>query len=155
MKKQRDSSNVIAPPPLIYLGGLLLGILLHYVKPLEIFRNSYLIPLGWILIFISVIIFVMATKSFVKAHTEINPHKPTTSIIMNGVYSFSRNPIYLSMTILYLGVATLFNELWLLIILIPVLFIIRYGVIKREESYLTKKFGKKYTDYKASVRRWL
>lgn len=155
MKKQTDSSNVIAPPPLIYLGGLLLGILLHYLKPLEIFNGSSLIPLGGILIIISIFIFVISIMSFVRAHTEINPHKPTTSIIVNGPYRFSRNPIYLSMTLLYLGITVLFNDFWLLIILVPVLIIIRYGVIKREEEYLTKKFGKKYIQYKNSVRRWI
>ncbi len=155
IKNKKDSANVIAPPPFIYLGGILLGLFLHYIKPLEIFKNSYLIPLGWILIVISIIIFVMAVKSFARAKTNISPYEPTTSIIMKGPYNFSRNPIYLSMTIFYFGIMTLLNDLWFLIILIPLLFIIQYGVIKREEKYLTKKFGKKYMDYKKCVNRWL
>lgn len=155
MKKQKDSANIIAPPPIIYLGGIILGILLHYLKPLEIFNNDLLVYSGWILIIISLTFFTISLKSFRNAKTNVNPHKPTTSIITKGLYKFSRNPIYLSMTIFYFGITALFNDFWFLIILIPILLIIQYGVIKHEEDYLTKKFGETYVKYKKSVPRWL
>lgn len=154
MKSQTDSPNVITFPPLIYIGGLLLGLLLRYIIPLQVLDGKLSI-LGWVFIVLSIILLIMSTKFFVKEHTNIDVRKPTTSIITSGPYRFSRNPIYLSMTIFYLGITILIGDLWLLFILIPILLTIQYGVIKHEEHYLTKKFGEKYTTYKESVRRWL
>jgi len=158
MKQQEhasDSPRVIAPPPLIYLGGLILGLLLHYEKPLEFIPDSLSLLLSVILIAVSVVLVTTSIKFFAKAHTNVDVRKPTTSIVASGPYSFSRNPIYLALTFLYLGVTIWINDLWLLGMLIPVMLTIRYGVIKREEAYLEKKFGETYTQYKKSVRRWL
>jgi len=156
MKSETDSPHVITFPPLIYILGLFVGLFLRYsVQPLEFLANDYLPAFGWSLILISIVIFAMATKFFIKAHTNVDVRKPTTSIVASGPYKFSRNPIYLSMTLLYLGITILVNDFWLIVTLIPVLLTIQYGVIKREEAYLTKKFGETYIQYKKSVRRWL
>ena len=154
-KKISDSPHVIALPPLIYIGGLILGLLFRSIKPLEFFKNDLSLPLGVSLIIISIILVFMSIQSFSKAHTNVDVRKPTTSIVKGGPYRFSRNPIYLSMTILYLGITIWLNDFWLLIMLAPVVLIIQYGVIKREEIYLTRKFGETYIQYKKSVRRWL
>lgn len=153
--KNSDFPHVIAPPPLIYLGGILLALLLRYVKQLEISESGGSLLLGWGFIIVSLILFISTLKLFSEAHTNVDPHKPTTSIIVNGIYHFSRNPIYASMTLFYLGITALANDYWFLIILIPILLIIQYGVIKREEEYLMSKFGEEYAKYKTSVRRWL
>lgn len=155
MKSEKDSPHVITFPPLIYIGGLLIGFLLHYVKPLMFLENDLFFYFGVGLIIVSIIIFIVATKFFVRAQTNVDVRKSTTSIVVNGPYKFSRNPIYLSMTLLYLGIFFLIKDLWLFILLIPVLLIIHHGVIKREEKYLTEKFGETYIKYKKSVRRWL
>jgi len=154
-KQTSDSPHVIAPPPLIYIGGLILSLLLRYIKPLEFFKSDFLFPLGISLIVISITLIVIAIKFLTKARTNVDVRKPTISIVANGPYRFSRNPIYLSMTLFYLGVTVWLNDLWFFIILIPVVLIIQFGVIKREEIYLQAKFGETYTKYKNSVRRWL
>lgn len=153
--KNSDSPNVIGRPPIIYLAGLILGLLLRYVKPIEILEGEPLFLLGWGLIIVSLVLFVSTIKLFAKKSTNVDPRKPTTFIITSGPYRFSRNPIYVSMTLLYLGITVLVNDYWFLIVLIPVLLIIHYGVIKREENYLADKFGETYVEYKKSVRRWL
>jgi protein-S-isoprenylcysteine O-methyltransferase Ste14 len=81
--------------------------------------------------------------------------KPTTSIVSTGPYRFTRNPIYLSMTLLAVGIAVLANTIWILVMLAPVLFVMQFLVIAREESYLTRKFGEEYLRYKSKVRRWI
>ena len=78
-----------------------------------------------------------------------------SSTVSGGPYRFSRNPIYLSATITYAGIAVTADSVWVLASLIPFLIVINRGVIDREEKYLENKFGKDYLDYKASVRRWL
>ena len=89
------------------------------------------------------------------AQTAVNPAMSTTAIVSDGVFSFSRNPIYLSLTMLYVGIGLLFNALWALLLLLPLIVVVQNGVIKREEKYLEQKFGDEYLRYKASVRRWV
>ncbi len=90
-----------------------------------------------------------------KAQTNIEPWKPTNAIISDGIYSYSRNPIYVSLILIYLGVASIFNAVWLLPPLALVLIAMQYGVILREERYLKTKFGDEYSGYMKNVRRWI
>jgi protein-S-isoprenylcysteine O-methyltransferase Ste14 len=80
---------------------------------------------------------------------------PTTAIVESGPYRFSRNPIYLAMFIGLVGLAFAFDNLWILIALVPFALVIRYGVVAREEAYLERKFGNRYGGYRSRVRRWL
>ena len=150
-----DSPQVIAPPPLIYLGGLAVGIVLNIFWPLPFLPKDLILPLGISIIAVSVVLVVSAFRAFIKAKTNIDVRKPTTSIVSTGPYRFSRNPVYLSMTLFVIGIAVWVNSLWILFTLLQVLFVMQLGVISREETYLTKKFGEQYLQYKAKVRRWL
>ena len=80
---------------------------------------------------------------------------PTTAIVTDGPYRFTRNPIYLGMFLGLVGLAIAFDNLWLLAMLVPFALAIRYGVVAREETYLEGKFGEVYTAYRSRVRRWL
>jgi protein-S-isoprenylcysteine O-methyltransferase Ste14 len=90
-----------------------------------------------------------------RAQTAIDPAKPATAIVSGGVFRFSRNPLYLSLTLLYIAISLLFSALWALLLLLPLLVIVQIGVIQREEIYLERKFGDEYLRYKAQVRRWI
>jgi protein-S-isoprenylcysteine O-methyltransferase Ste14 len=90
-----------------------------------------------------------------RAHTPVDPLKPTTALVTEGPFRYSRNPIYLALTLLYLGVVLLINALGILLLVVPAVLVLRYGVIAREEAYLTRKFGDAYRQYTAQVRRWL
>jgi len=155
IEHQHDVAGVIAPPPLIYGGTLLLGLLLGTVLPTPFISA----PLRWIVAFV----FLALAAVFVawpillmtRAGTSPIPETPTTAIVTRGPYAFTRNPIYLGMAFGYAGVAIGVNSLLTLLLLIPVLFVINRGVIEREERYLERKFGDSYRQYKARVRRWL
>lgn len=155
VKAASDSPGVIAPPPLIYLGGLAVGIVLHWLKPLPFVPENLALLLGVAFILISIALVVTAVRTFIKAKTNIDVRKPTTSIVSTGPYHYTRNPIYLSMALLTIGIGIWVNTIWILVALVPVLLVIQFGVIAREETYLTKKFGEEYLWYKANVRRWL
>lgn len=103
----------------------------------------------------SAITLFSAFSAMRRRATNVEPWKPTTAIVSDGVFGFSRNPIYLSMTLLYIGIALLLDSLWLLLLIFPLLMIVTFGVIVREEKYLETKFGAEYLDYKNRVRRWL
>ena len=92
---------------------------------------------------------------FRRARTSPIPIRPTTALVTNGPYRFSRNPMYLSLVLLYVGLALRLNDFWVLALAPVVIVLVHYLAIVREEQYLERKFGQEYLDYKARVRRWL
>ena len=97
----------------------------------------------------------LTVRALAQAHTAVDPRHPTTTLVTTGPFRYSRNPIYLALTLLYLGVALLVNALWIVLLVVPSVLVIRYGVIAREEAYLTRMFGEAYRQYMRQVRRWL
>ncbi|GAC1344577.1 MAG: isoprenylcysteine carboxylmethyltransferase family protein [Ktedonobacteraceae bacterium] len=151
-----DNPGVIAPPPLIYAGGLATGLLLYKLFPLHFLpRGRGRALFGGALIGIAVTVARLAFGEMRRARTNIDPRQPATTIVVSGPFQFTRNPLYLSLTLLYSGIAVLANALWAMLLLPVVLLTIRFGVIEREEQYLERKFGEQYLSYKSSVRRWI
>lgn len=155
INEKDDNAGVKVPPPLIYLSAMIAGLILNYYFPTTFLPVSISRIVGIISVALAVFILVSAFQKFKRAETNLEPWKPTTAIVSDGVFRFSRNPIYLAFTLFYLGAAVLFNSLWLLALLVPVLLVMRYSVIAREERYLENKFGIEYNDYKRRVRRWI
>jgi len=155
MKSENDNPNVIAPPPLIFLSGLLVGGLITWFFPSEFLPKSLAVVLGIALAVVGLTIIVTTILQMRRAKTNVEPWKPTTAILDDGLYGISRNPIYLAMILIYLGVTFLFNSIWFLPFLPLVLLIVYWGVILREEKYLEEKFGEEYLNYKNRVRRWI
>ncbi|MFQ5939589.1 MAG: methyltransferase family protein [Alphaproteobacteria bacterium] len=151
----RDCPGVIAPPPLIYLGFLGLGLALGYVWPAAVLPGSGQFAAGFALISLGAVIMALAMRRLRRAGTNVEPHKPTTALVTTGPFRLSRNPIYLALSLIHAGIGIAADNPWILGLLVPALAIIRYGVIAREERYLEGKFGAAYLAYKASVRRWL
>jgi protein-S-isoprenylcysteine O-methyltransferase Ste14 len=89
------------------------------------------------------------------AGTNVNPSKPSTTIVTSGPFRFSRNPLYLFLIGLYLGLAVAVGTVWPFLFAVPLLLVLHFGIVRREERYLEAKFGGPYRAYKASVRRWL
>lgn len=150
-----DNAGVITVPPVIYLIGLLLGFSLHYFYPMKFLPAAISVWFGVVLILVSIPIALSAVLAFRRAGTSPDVRKATTAISTDGIYRWSRNPMYLSLAVLYLGIAGWVNSLWMLLLLVPVLIVVDRGVIKREERYLQKKFGDEYLRYKSQVRRWV
>jgi protein-S-isoprenylcysteine O-methyltransferase Ste14 len=145
----------IMRPPLVYLGAIVLGLLLHFAWPVRLVSRAVSVPLGSTAVLVAVALFLYAVRTFRTAGTPIPGNRPTTTIVRTGPYRYSRNPIYLSFSLLQLGVACWVNSLWLLVTLIPAMTLMSFVVIPREEHYLESRFPQDYLPYKASVRRWL
>jgi protein-S-isoprenylcysteine O-methyltransferase Ste14 len=90
-----------------------------------------------------------------SAGTPVNPEKPVSRLVTGGPFRYTRNPGYLSMAMIYTGIASLANALWAILFLPVVLVMIRHGVIEREERYLERRFGEEFIRYKEQVRRWI
>lgn len=153
--KNPDSPHVIAAPPLIFLAGFLAGLLLQWLMPLHLVGGTVLKWIGWLVALASGILALWAFFTMRRAGTNINPHAPALAIVSNGPFQFTRNPLYLSLVLLNLGAALFFNVIWAVVTLIPAVLTVHFGVILREERYLSSKFGQTYLDYRQRVRRWL
>ena len=151
-----DGANLgIVRPPLVYLGAIALGLLLHLAWPLRLAPAAVGVPLGTIAVLVAVALFLYAVRTLRSAGTPVPGNRPTTTIVRTGPFRFSRNPIYLSFSLLLLGVAFLMNSWWLLATLALAVALISFVVIPREERYLERRFPSEYLPYKASVSRWL
>lgn len=153
--ERHDRPGVAAPPPLIYAGGFALAYVVEYHAPSALFPGVIGAFVGWWSIALGLFLGASAVLAFSRAHTPINPYAPTTALVTGGPFRFSRNPLYLALTVIYFGAAALLDSLWPVLFLPGVLWVLHWGVIVREECYLERKFGLGYQQYKLRVRRWL
>ncbi|HYN82422.1 MAG TPA: isoprenylcysteine carboxylmethyltransferase family protein [Gemmatimonadaceae bacterium] len=150
-----DNPGVVAPPPLIYGLPLAAGLYMDRRDPFPVMPPEYAWWIGVALIAVGVVLGVSAFVQFLRKHTAVMPYRPTTAIIRSGPFRITRNPVYLALTLGYIGVALMMNSAWPLLLLPLVLLVMHRGVVLREERYLEQKFGDEYNSYKVSVRRWI
>jgi len=157
MNAKPDRARVIAPPPLLALGCILLGFVARHFFPLQWFAPANTLPIlvGVIMIAISIGVLVLARRTFTAQGTHVNPNLPTRAIVMTGVFSVSRNPIYVAFVLFVLAFALLANSFWFVISACVLLLVLHFGVVKQEERYLREKFGDSYEQYCSRVRRWI
>jgi protein-S-isoprenylcysteine O-methyltransferase Ste14 len=156
MDVDQDSAKVTFPPPFIYLGFLLIGLALDRIIPVTLNLTGIGRFIGGgLLIAASLYPLLAASGRFRQAGTDVKPWKVTTTIVADGIYARTRNPMYLGMAMFYAGLTLVFSSLGALMLLPILVFTIQTQVIRREERYLAGKFGTLYVDYKARVRRWL
>lgn len=150
-----DHPDVIAWPPLIFLGCAAVGSLLHFIFPIRVMRYSVSLSLGVGLAVVSVSLGAWAVRAMAAAGTNIRPDRPALTIVRTGPYRFTRNPMYLSLCLLQLALGFVLDGWIALLFTIPLVLILHFGVIRREESYLEAKFGEQYLAFKRKVRRWI
>ena len=155
MTTASDTAGVVAPPPLIYLAGLLAGLGLDWLWPAPFAPDWARIYRAAVLFLLGLALATTVMLRFRRAGTRIEPHKPTTVLVTDGLFRYSRNPVYVGATCAYVGIALAVDSLWMPALLLPVLAAMHWGVILREERYLEARFGDAYREYKSQVRRWL
>jgi protein-S-isoprenylcysteine O-methyltransferase Ste14 len=150
-----DRADVAVFPPALVGGSVLLGFVLQRVAPEPVLPKGVARVLGVALTASAVAVVCAAFRELRKARTTIDVREPTTAVVTTGIYAYTRNPIYLGMILMHLGIGSLRNSRWHWLLAIPTAAALQAGVIAREEAYLERKFGGEYVDYKARVRRWL
>ena|SRR3989338_4717222 len=151
----RDNPGVIAPPLLIYAVAFGAALFLHALVPLRVGSWPMSAFGGTLLIAAGVLLARGAFRAMGLAGTSANPYGSATVLVTQGPFRWTRNPLYLAQTLLYVGMAMVLNTLWPLVWLPAVLLVMRYGVIEREERYLDTRFGAAYRAYRSTVRRWV
>lgn len=136
----------------------LAAIVLQLVVPFSLPRGR-LTPAsilgGAALIIVGAALVVFARREFARHRQPTDPGLATTKLVDTGVFSVSRNPLYLGGACAYVGIALAFNFPWALVLLLPAIVACHYVLIAPEERYLAARFGAEYAGYVASVHRWL
>ena len=164
--KRKDNPGVIGFPPLIWAVSVAASLVVHFYVarvPMSTLRlgSGQILPravalgIGIALFMIAPMLAISAMVRFKKAGTNVHPSEPATTIVRDGPYRFTRNPMYLALTLLQIGVAFLLNDALTFLFAAALVVIFHFGVILREERYLEAKFGEEYLALKRTVRRWM
>jgi protein-S-isoprenylcysteine O-methyltransferase Ste14 len=152
-QSSRSSPCVVACPPLVFLAALVIGCFLNWLHPLQLPLPLHIA--GGILILAGVTFGLWGIHAFHRAGTAVRPDLPVTALVTDGPFQYTRNPLYMGLTTIYVGIALSSGVLWFLVTLLPVLGIVHWKIVRREEQFLEAKFGEVYRDYKTRVRRWV
>ena len=156
-----ESVGLIARPPLLFLTALVIGFIADHLLPLS-FPISGIGLAHWIsammaasMVLIGLALAAAGIRNFARAATPVPTNQSARALVTTGIHGWSRNPIYVGMFLIYVGIGLVVRSPWILLLTLPLAITIRYGVVAREEAYLEGRFGNAYRDYKTRVRRWL
>ncbi|MGH2571643.1 MAG: methyltransferase family protein [bacterium] len=151
----KDVPGVVAPPPVLLLGAILVGVGIQRLAPIPLVPGGAPAAIGALVVAASLALAAASIREFRRAGTAFETRKPATALVTRGPYRRTRNPIYLAFLCLQLGIALLANSAWIAAMIAPLAAVLHVGVILREERYLSRRLGPAYDAYRASVRRWL
>ncbi len=145
----------ILPAPLVYAAFLLLAWPLRIMLPLPVTENAWTLFFGWMAIDAGALLMCWTAWLMLWRKTTLNPYGKPQHLITEGPFRVTRNPIYIADTLLYIGAALIFADLWAWLFLPVVIVAVTMGVIRHEERLLVQHFGDDYREYMGRVRRWL
>ena len=152
--ESNDQPDVIAFPPLIFASNAVLAAAAHWMFPLRPFAAFPSRIAGAGLALLAGGLALWAGRTMGKVGTNVRPDWPTLAIAAVGPYAFTRNPMYVSLCALQLGIGLLLHGVLPVLFVVPLALVLHFGVVKREERYLAAKFGENYLAYQRRVRRW-
>lgn len=152
----RDRPNTIHWPPILYLLVLAAAYLLQRIMPIPTWiPQPYATQIGWPLFLFGVIFACVAIFGFRQLHTPVDPTARAERLATEGIYTVTRNPMYLGAVIALMGVGIARGSSWLVILTCFLPAFLQRLAIEREEAHLESRFGDDYRRYKSRVRRWL
>jgi protein-S-isoprenylcysteine O-methyltransferase Ste14 len=155
--RENDNPLMVAPPPLLFVATLVVAVGISRRFPILQWHPTVgvLGYAGWLLVAAGVLLAAASVGLFARSRTTIVPHARPRSLVTSGPYRFTRNPMYVALTVAYLGVAALAGSILALPMLLIPLVVLNFVVIPFEEQRLRELFGQTYADYCARVGRWL
>ncbi|MHC4959960.1 MAG: methyltransferase family protein [Planctomycetota bacterium] len=153
----KDAAAVRLPPPLLYVAAVATGVLLDaFAVPFDLgLALPWRIALASAAAAAALVLIVPAFRSFRRIGQDPKPWTATPELVTTGIYRFTRNPMYVALTLVLVSLAAALNNGWLLALVPVTLWIVYRTAIRHEEAYLAAKFGDAYADYKRAVRRWV
>jgi protein-S-isoprenylcysteine O-methyltransferase Ste14 len=158
--QQPDSTergaNVHIPPPLVYIGLIVLGALLQYtIAPIPFPGDAWIRIVGVIIVVAGLALIFSALATFRRTGQDPKPWTPSPELIVQGPYRWTRNPMYVGLTCILVGLGLALNNLWFSLLAAVALLVVHFIAVLPEEKYLNGKFGSSYDDYCRKVRRYL
>jgi len=156
-KTSQDHPNIIIFPPIILAATIALGCVLQWLLPigsLASVSQVWRAFVGASVILAGVLLAATGRRMLVRLGTNVSPLQPTTALATGGIYNWTRNPLYSGGMLVMFGIALVFALDWLMLLILPSIVILHFGVVRREEQYLEQKFGDVYRQYKTSVARY-
>lgn len=154
--RDRPLPVTAVPPPVAFFGAALSALGLNVFWPLRTPLDPRLgDALGYLAIFASAALGWWGIRAMFQAGESPDPKVPTRRLVTGGPFAYSRNPIYLSLALFDVGLGLLFDNLWLIFLLLPILLYVDRLIVGREEAYLEGRLGEEYLAYKRRVRRWI
>ncbi|ODB92043.1 hypothetical protein A3194_06410 [Candidatus Thiodiazotropha endoloripes] len=153
--RSEDHADVILPPPVIHIVSIGLGGVISNYFPMPLPHWLILQWAGAVLSVAAIAMTLWGMREFRASRNPVAPIRPINRLMVSGPYRFTRNPLYLSLILLQLGLALVFLNGWMVVMLLPVVVIVHYYVVIREEAYLLGRFGSDYQTYQERVRRWI
>ncbi len=155
-EQEQQTPGIRLRPPLVYAVSLFIGLGIEQLLPLVSIAGTWRAGPAVALIALSGLLIAPTVMRFRKADTPFfDINKCATTLITDGPYRYSRNPGYLALTLLYLGLGVLISSAWVCVLVVPTLLIMNVAVVRKEERHLESQFGEEYLRYKTAVRRWL
>ena len=157
MKNKKDHPGIYVPPPIVYVLTFLAAVFIQKKVPIDdsLFHLQLTKIAGVGLLIIALFFLFRSLRQFFQSKNTLVTIMPARSLQTNGIYAITRNPMYIGLAIVYLGISCLIGNWWNIILFPLLLLVIQEYMIKREEKYLERRFGQVYLDYKSKVRRWL
>lgn len=156
-KSSTDHPKVIVFPPIILATTIALGSVLQWLWPIGLLATAiqtWRIPVEVAVILAGVLLAATGRRALVRLGTNVSPLQPTTALATDGVFGWTRNPLYSGGMLVIFGIALVFALDLLLLLIVPSLLVLHFGVVKREEEYLERKFGDRYRIYRSNVARY-
>jgi len=148
--------GVLIFPPVLFALTLVTGSVLTWFFPFHFWEATWSRRILGAVLFLAALSFARWGEATMRrAGTNVRPDRPSTAIVEDGPFHYTRNPLYLAVATMFVGLAQMANSAWFLLLLIPMLVLLHFGVVRREERYLEAKFGEDYRAYRARVRRYL
>jgi protein-S-isoprenylcysteine O-methyltransferase Ste14 len=158
MTDSQPKPGLIPWPPVIYAAAIAVSVILGMLYPLPWIGDllgDILFAAGWVALFGAAALWVTAIRTMMRAKTTLSPTALPDHLVTSGPFGITRNPIYLALTLMLIGVAFVSGIAWFFLFAFIAAFATQKAAIEGEEKILAAKFGKKYRDYAKRVRRWI
>ena len=158
--QQPDSTergaNVHIPPPLVFIGFIILGALLQYtIAPIRFPGDAWIRIIGVVVVVAGLALIFSALAAFKRTGQDPKPWTSSPELIVQGPYRWTRNPMYVGLTCILVGLGLALNNIWFVLLAAVALLVVHFIAVLPEEKYLNEKFGRSYADYRTKVRRYI
>jgi len=157
LKVSSDNPGVYVPPPLCYVAIFVTAVFLQRTFPIDNapFMKQGATIIGFVFGAVALLLLIVSLRQFFVTKNTLITIKPAFSLQTSGIYKVTRNPMYLGLANVYLAVTCFIGSWWNIILFPLLILVVQEYIIKREERYLTRRFGQAYLDYKSRARRWI